>query len=155
MSNEQPAKTGKKQEKTSRSKGGRFKKGNSGNPKGRPAGSRHRASTLAESLIDGQSQELINKCIEMALEGDTVALRLCLERLLPPRKTSPINIKLPRMNNAIDLPKVTGAIVQAVSEGMIDPTTGEIFSRVIERHIKAVEAADFEQRLQVLEEQQK
>jgi hypothetical protein len=155
MSNKQPAKTGKKQGEISRSKGGLFKKGYSGNPNGRPAGSRHRASTLAESLIDGQSQELVNKCIEMALEGDTIALRLCLERLLPPRKTSPINIKVPRMNNTIDLPKATGAIVNAVAEGKIDPTTGEIFSRVIERHIKAVEVADFEQRLQVLEEQQR
>ena len=154
MSHKKPAKTGKKQGNIHRDKTGRFKKGRSGNPEGRPNGSRHRSTILAESLLDGQAQELVNKCIEMALEGDTTALRLCLERLLPPKKTSPINIKVPQMNSASDLPKATGAIVKAVAGGEIDPTTGEIFSRVFERHIKAVEMADFEQRLQALEEQQ-
>lgn len=154
MSNNQPAKTGKKQEKICRSKNGRFKKGRSGNPQGRPAGSRHRVSTLAESLLDGQSQEIVKKCIDLALGGDTAALRLCLERLLPPRKTSPVTIKIPKIKGAIDLPKATAAIVKAVTDGEIDPSTGEIISRVFERHIKAIETADFEERLQVLEERQ-
>jgi len=152
MESNKPANTGKKQGEIQRSKNGKFMKGRSGNPKGRPAGSRHRATTLAESLLEGQSQELVNKCIEIALDGDTTALRLCLERLVPPKKTSSINIKMPKINCTSDLPKATSAIVQAVANGEIDPTTGELVSRIFERHIKAVELADFEARLQVLEE---
>lgn len=62
---------------------------------------------------------------------------------------------LPKIKDAIDLPKATAAIVKAVTDGETDPSTGEFISRVFERHIKAIETADCEERLQVLEEQQR
>jgi Family of unknown function (DUF5681) len=57
-----------------------FSKGQSGNPAGKPPGARHRATMAAEALLDGEVQALTRKAIERALEGDGVALRLCLER---------------------------------------------------------------------------
>jgi hypothetical protein len=53
----------------------RGKPGQSGNPKGMKRGSRHRASLLAESLFDGETDRLTRRCIYSALKGDTVALR--------------------------------------------------------------------------------
>jgi hypothetical protein len=41
----------------------------------------------AEALLDGEAEALTRKAVELALAGDTVALRLCLERLLPPRRS--------------------------------------------------------------------
>ena len=64
------AKTGRKQ--------GRWTKGTSGNPDGRPMGSRNRATLAAQTLLDGEGERLTRKAIELALEGDRAALRLCL-----------------------------------------------------------------------------
>ena len=58
---------------------GRFRKGQSGNPGGCPKGSRNAATLAVAILLDGQAEALTQKAIQMALAGDSVALRLCLE----------------------------------------------------------------------------
>jgi hypothetical protein len=63
---------------------GRFRKGRSGNPKGRPAGARNKATQSAELLLDGEAEALTRRAVELALAGDGMALRLCLERIIPP-----------------------------------------------------------------------
>jgi hypothetical protein len=62
---------------------------------GKAKGARHKATLAAESLLDGEAEKLTRTAIERALAGDGVALRLCLERLIPPRKDRPIRIDLP------------------------------------------------------------
>ena len=69
---------------------GRFKPGQSGNPAGRPPGSRNKTTLLAQGLLDSNAEALIKKLIQMALEGDTAAMRLAIERILPPRKDLPL-----------------------------------------------------------------
>src|SRR5205823_6586133 len=56
-----------------------FRRGESGNSAGRPVGARHKATVAAETLLDGEAEGLTRKVLEMALAGDTVAMRLCLE----------------------------------------------------------------------------
>jgi hypothetical protein len=63
-----------------------FKKGQSGNPSGRPPGSRNKSTLAAEALLDGEAETLTRKAIEEAKAGNMIALRLCLERIVPPRK---------------------------------------------------------------------
>ena len=58
-------------------------KGESGNPRGKRQGARHRTTLAAEALLDGEAKALTRKAIELALAGETVALRLCLDRILP------------------------------------------------------------------------
>src|SRR3954451_23931868 len=53
-----------------------------GNPC-RRAGARSRATLAAMALLEGETEALTRRCVELALAGDTTALRLCLERLLP------------------------------------------------------------------------
>jgi hypothetical protein len=93
----------------------RWRKGQSGNPKGRPLGSRHRATLIAETLLDGQSEELIQKTIELALHGDSTALRLCIERIIAPRRDRPVNFKLPVLNSATDAVTAMGDIADGVA----------------------------------------
>jgi hypothetical protein len=100
-----------------------FHKGQSGNPAGTRAGSKHRITKLAAALLDGEAEALIRKAIEMALAGDAVALRLCLERILPPRKEVPIRQRLPALENAADVPRVLAAILKAATAGAL--TVGE------------------------------
>ena len=84
-----------KTEKDQRGRGpGRpFAPGTSGNPRGRPSGSRHKTTLAMEALLDGEAEKLTRKAIELALAGDMVALRLCLDRTIPPPKGSPRSVR--------------------------------------------------------------
>jgi hypothetical protein len=73
--------------------GRRFQPGVSGNPAGRPKGAKNKSTLAAEALLDGEAEALTRKAVEMALRGDTVALRLCLERLMPPRRDRPVAVR--------------------------------------------------------------
>ena len=65
-----------------------------GNP-GRPKGARNKASLAAEALLDGEAETLARKAVEMALAGDTTAMRLCLERIMPIRRDRPVSFAMP------------------------------------------------------------
>ena len=65
---------------------GRFRPGQSGNPKGKPKGARNKATLAAQSLLDGEAEALTRKAVELAKAGDMTALRLCLERVVPSLK---------------------------------------------------------------------
>ena len=95
----------------------KFKTGLSGNPGGRPKGSLNKATLATQALLDGEAEALTRKVVELAKDGNPVALRLCLDRLLPPRKDRPINFTLPRIEGAQDLVKALGAILEAVAQG--------------------------------------
>src|ERR1700726_2110371 len=89
----QPASAGDKQAPGARSAGnGRFAPGISGNPRGRRPGTRNRATAVAAQLLEGEAPRLIRRCIELALAGDTTALRLCLDRILPPVRDRPVQL---------------------------------------------------------------
>ena len=131
---------------------GQFKKGQSGNPKGKPVGARHTATLAAEELLDGEAETLTRKAVELALAGDTTALRLCLERILPPRKGRPITFTLPKMTNTGDLRAAALAILGAVSEGSISPEEGATVVPLIEAVRKAMETDELSRRVDALEQ---
>ena len=72
----------------SKQRGRPFPRGRSGNPRGRPPGARNAATVLAEQLLDGETEVIIRKIIEKAKQGDIIALRICIDRILPPRGSS-------------------------------------------------------------------
>jgi hypothetical protein len=128
-----------------------FAKGVSGNPAGRPVGSRNAATELAQALLDGEADALMRKCIDDALEGDKTAMKLCLERLVPRRSRS-VKLELPPIESAADIAPALGAITRAVAESTLSPYDGAEFSRIVESWVRALEIADFERRLKELED---
>jgi Family of unknown function (DUF5681) len=130
---------------------GQFAEGRSGNPAGRAPGTRNRATMLAEQLLDGASCELAKKAVEMALQGDAAALRLCIGRIIAPRRHRPSGFALPLLKSAADLAPALAAIAEAVAEGAL--STGEAweFSQLVDTFIRALEAGDIEARLRRLE----
>jgi hypothetical protein len=73
------------------------------------------------ALLDGEVETLTRKVVEMALEGDTTALRLCLERIAPPRRDVPISITLPELRSPSDALVAINTIVQTVACGELTP----------------------------------
>src|SRR5438309_11369164 len=71
---------------------GRFRKGQSGNPAGRPLGSVNSATRAAMQLLDGEAEALTRKAIELALAGEPAALRLCMERIVGARRGRPVDL---------------------------------------------------------------
>ena len=121
-----------------------------GNP-GRPKGSRNKATLAAEALLDGEAETLTRKAIDLANAGDTTALRMCIERILPARKDRPVPISLPPITNPADAVTVLAAITSAVSDGEITPMEASELSKVVDSYTRAVETRDIVARLDRLE----
>ena len=126
---------------------GTFAPGNSG----RPAGARHLVTRAVEELLEGQAEALTQKAVEMALAGDGTAMRLCLERIAPARKDSPVNFDLPSMKTAKDASEAAQAVLQAVSEGELTPLEAATVMALVEGYRKTLETTDLEARITALE----
>ncbi len=130
---------------------GQFQPGNNYGV-GRPVGSRNSVTVAAENLFQGEGEALSRKLIELALAGNVACLKTAIERLVPVCKSRPIYLPdMPKINSISDASQLTSYILDAVAEGKITPIEGEVISRSSERHIKALEVQDIEQRLAELE----
>jgi Family of unknown function (DUF5681) len=134
-----------------RARGAAFQKGRSGNPAGRPPGSRNKATLAAEMLLDGEAAALTRQAVARALAGSDLALKLCLDRILAPRRERTVRFALPAIASAADLAAVLAAIATAVADGAVTPGEASELSQVAAVFIRAIETSDFERRLQLLE----
>ena len=148
MARTRTEKSGEKQGRDSR---GRFAKGLSGNPCGLRRGSRHKATLAAQALLDGEAEALTRKAIEAAKGGDMIALRLCLERIIPVAKDKPISLTIPSVTSAEDLTKVLSIILDAVSGGKLTPLEAQTITGVVDGFRKMFEAVELEKRVARLE----
>jgi hypothetical protein len=139
-------------ENTGEQQAGRFQKGRSGNPSGRPRGARNSATLAAEALLDGEAEALTRKAIEMALGGDTVALRLCIERICPVRRDRPVSFALPPITSARDAADLMAAVTKAVATGHITPGEATEIGKVIDSYVKAYQTAELDERVARIEQ---
>jgi len=121
-----------------------------GNP-GKPKGTRHKATQAALALLDGEAEALTRQAVTMALGGDATALRLCLERIAPPRRDAPVTFDLPPMETARDAAKAAGAVLGAVADGDLTPTEGAHIMALVETYRRTLETTELEARLAALE----
>ena len=129
-----------------------FQKGQSGNPAGRPRGSRNKASLRMQEMLEQRAEELVNKLVAMAIAGNIGALRLCLDRLVPARRNEPLFCELPPLAKAADAAvAATAAIVSAATAGDVTADEAAKLAKVISLYIDSLEAHQFEDRLAKLE----
>ena len=133
--------------KCGRNADGTFTAGNAGMPKG----TRHKATQAVLALLDGEAVALTRQAVTMALDGDGAALRLCLERIAPPRRDAPVQFDLPRMETARDAAKAAGAVLEAVAEGDLTPTEGAHIMALVETYRRTLETSELEARVAALE----
>ena len=128
-----------------------FKPGKSGNPKGRPKGARNATTLALESLLDGQATALTQKAIELALTGDLTALRICLDRILPPRKDRPVTFDFPVITSIAEAAATMSSVLTAVAAGEITPAEAAEISKLVDSYVKATEATELAERISRLE----
>jgi hypothetical protein len=128
-----------------------FPKGQSGNPAGRTPGTRNRSAIAAEALLEGEAEALTRRAIERAMEGDVTALRLCLERVVPRRKSRALAFELPPLDRVENLSGAIGSVLQEVAHGRLLLDEGAALVGMMESQRKAMETIDLESRLRALE----
>ena len=128
-----------------------FQPGKSGNPRGRPKGSFNRATQAIRALLEGEAEQLGRVAIDKALEGDTAALRLCLDRIAPPRKDAPVSFDLPEIETPADAAAAARAILKAVADGDVTPQEAVSVMTVVEQFRRTLEITEIEARIAALE----
>jgi hypothetical protein len=108
-----------------------FQPGQSGNPAGREKGVPDRRTKLRK-LLEPHAEALINKAVEMALGGDSHALRLCLERLIPRAKDEPVDLILPQdLTKGDSLIMIGANILKALERNEITPEQAKTLLEVM------------------------
>ena len=128
-----------------------FEKGESGNPAGRPRGSRNRATLLMESLLADDAEAIGRKAIAMAKQGDMAAIRLCMDRLAPAPKGEPVAFELPPLDKPADSVAAAAEIVAAVAAGELTPSEAAELAKVVDVYVRAMATTAFDERLTRLE----
>ena len=112
----------------------RFQKGQSGNPAGRPRGARNKSTVLLQELLEGEAEAITRKVIALAKDGDMAAIKLCMDRLAPPRQSAPIACDLPPLADREDARSALAALVAAVSAGDVTPSEATAIGRIIDQY---------------------
>ena len=133
---------------------GQYQKGTSGNPSGRPVGSRNRATLLEEQLLDGEAEQLTRKLVELALKGNGQMMKLCVDRLLPIPKERSIELDLPLPKNAQELPASYESVLSAICEGRITPNEGQSLNGLLDSQARGFELQSIDRRIQALEDRE-
>jgi hypothetical protein len=111
-----------------------FEPGKSGNPQGRPKGSRNKATLVMEALLEGEAENIIGKVIEKAKEGHFPAMRFLGDRLLAPQRSRTVQFELPPIEKPEDAQKAAAAVLAACANGELAPSEATNFMSLIQAY---------------------
>ena len=119
-----------------------FAKGQSGNPKGRPKGSRNRATLIAQEMFGDETEDLARQLIEAGKGGDIQALKFIMGRILPPMRSAPIEISLPNIEVPSDIVDAHSVVWSAMRAGDITLDEAQSLTDILEAKRKAIETTE-------------
>jgi len=105
---------------------------------------------LVQGLLDGDAEAIVRKAVALAKDGDPVALRLCIERIMPRRERS-LSIEMRRIERAHDLVAAVSDVIAAAAAGELTLPEAREFLALLESQRKALETADLAVRIEALE----
>ena len=109
-----------------------FRPGMSGNPNGRPKGSKNKATLLAMSILDEEAEKITRAIVQKAVNGDETAMRLCFERLVGKVKGRPIDLDLGDLQTGRALRIAHARISAALRNGVITPDEANALLPILE-----------------------
>ena len=129
-----------------------FTKGISGNPRGRPPGSTNKIQSLSQELINDHAPEIIAKAVELALDYEDIrAVKFLLDRLVPPKRSQPINLDLPKTRTPKELLAAFGEVENSLRRGEITADELRIVMHFLETKRRVIEDVDLVERIAKLE----
>jgi hypothetical protein len=128
----------------------RFQKGQSGNPQGKPKGAKDKRTEL-RSLLRPHAEDLVAKVVELAKSGDTTALRICIDRLIPPAKARDATVSID--NSEAGLSAQGQAVLTALWGSRITPDEAVTLMQAISTQARLIEVDELERRIAALEAQ--
>ena len=129
-----------------------FKAGQSGNPAGKPRGTRSKATVLLEAMLQENAEAITEAVIQQARGGNLLAARIILERLIPPVRERPINVELPDVASTEGVAAAQSAILKAVATGEILPAEASTLSAIVETRRRSIETQELADRIEKLEQ---
>lgn len=127
---------------------GKFTKGESGNPAGRPRG-RTPAGKLRRELERG-GPAAVRKVIELARGGDLTAIKLVLDRVCPVLR--PVDLPAPAVPAQDGLNAQAQAVVESAMAGIVTPDQAKDLAAVLAQVARIQFITDMEERLVKLED---
>lgn len=128
-----------------------FQKGQSGNPSGRPPGSRNRVLVALDQAGEDAAPRLLATLIKAGMAGDVAAAKLVMDRIWPAQKSRPVALDLPAITDAGSLLAAMSRIIEATARGEISPDEAQGFAAIVESTRKTIETAEIERRISELE----
>lgn len=125
-----------------------FEKGKSGNPNGRPPGTDDKRRE-SRKLLEAHKEDLIKKVVEMALNGDTSALKICIDRIIPALRPKDAPILLAKPDGGLS--EYGRTVLEAMAAGDISPDEATTVMGAISAQARIVEVDELEKRVAALE----
>jgi hypothetical protein len=122
--------------------------------RGRPRGSRNKTTKVAQELLNSHAEPIVRKALLMALQGEPPILRAVLDRILPVRRETPVQLGPLPMATIADLFKASETVLKKVASGRLTITEAQGVAGLIEGRRKVIETDDIDKRLRAVEEKQ-
>jgi ribosomal protein L17 len=96
---------------------------------------------LLESISDHDLKAIVDKLVTEAKSGDLAAIKILLDRLIPPPRCRAVALDLPPLNAGTARSKASalGAVLEAMAAGQIDPAEAEAIARLVEATAEAAQ----------------
>jgi hypothetical protein len=127
-----------------------FQAGESGNPNGRPKGSRNRTTSVLRALIGNEAEDIIRVLVEAARNGNVSAAKVLLDRILPPARTGTGDVSLP-LTSEQPVTVAVDELIRAVSAGEVAPSDAAVIATLLRTRAELTDLAELERRLAHLE----
>jgi hypothetical protein len=110
-----------------------------------------RSRETLEKLLDEQGEALLRAAIERGRSGDVSALRLALDRLMPPLKDRLVEVNLESIATVTDLLQSIGVVIGDVAKGKLTPSEGATLVGMLSSMRSAFETCEMDARLRAIE----
>jgi Family of unknown function (DUF5681) len=129
----------------------RFQPGRSGNPAGRPVGSRNKTTIIAESIIGEHLPEVVTAACLRAKEGSDRAQALIISRAMAPARRRPVTVDLPETATLADIMEAHREVTRLFAAGELTSEEAKTASDLLEAHRRTIEVAELAARLDAVE----
>src|SRR5258708_38294834 len=119
--------------------------------RGRPKGSRNKATLTAQSIFAQHADSIVRKCIADAMRGDARAMELCMARVTPPQKEPLVKLKIPSITTISGATDALRTLLQASASGKLTPADAVKLAEIVDDSCRIIATVEHENRLQALE----